>query len=49
MLEVRLVSKSDLNGVTDVHIKVDERVYDLWLPVSFIQFEKSKSYHMSNY
>lgn len=39
VLEVTLISKTDLNGVTDMHVEIGDTTYDLWLPLSFIKFK----------
>ncbi len=48
VVEVELISKNDLNGVTDLHISVGDKMYDLWLPASFIRFTKTDRYRMSS-
>jgi hypothetical protein len=45
---VALISKEDLNGVTDMHITVGSKTYDLWLPASFIRFLKTDRYRMQS-
>ena len=34
VLTIELISRLDLNGVTDIHVQVDESIYDLWLPIN---------------
>lgn len=48
VIEVALISTSDLNGVTDVHVAVDNTMYDLWLPATFIRFRQTERYRMQN-
>lgn len=48
VIEVELISMTDLNGVTDVHVQVASKLYDLWLPANFIRFRQAKSYRMDN-
>ena len=43
---IDLISRADLNGVSDVHIQVDEMIYDLWLPINFIRFKHAANYRM---
>jgi hypothetical protein len=48
VVEIELISKTDLNGVTDLHVQVDGKVYDLWLPATFIRFKRADAYKMQN-
>jgi hypothetical protein len=48
VIEVSLISKTDLNAVTDMHVEVGDTVYDLWLPISFIRFKSMADYRMDN-
>lgn len=41
-----LISKTDLNGVTDMHVEIGETTYDLWLPVSFIRFKEAQNHRL---
>lgn len=41
-----LISKTDLNGVTDMHVEIGEAIYDLWLPVSFIRFKETQDHRL---
>lgn len=38
VIEVTLRAEKDLNGVSDVHIRIDNSQYDIWLPLTFINF-----------
>ena len=46
VLTIELISQLDLNGVTDIHVQVDESIYDLWLPINFIRFKQASNYRM---
>lgn len=48
VVEVELISKDDLNGVTDMHVSVGGRTYDFWLPATFIRFRRTDRYRMQN-
>jgi hypothetical protein len=48
VIEVSLISSSDLNGVTDMHVAVDGKFYDCWLPASFIRFKQTDRYRLQN-
>ena len=42
-----LISKTDLNGVTDMHVDIGNTTFDLWLPVNFIKFREARDYRLS--
>jgi hypothetical protein len=48
VLELTLISKTDLNGVTDMHIQIGEAIYDLWLPANFICFKKTNDHRLGS-
>ena len=47
VIEVSLVSREDLNGVTDMRVEIGHNTYDLWLPVNFIRFRHSECHSVT--
>jgi hypothetical protein len=46
--EVTLISKADLNAVTDMRVDLGDLAYDLWLPINFIAFKSTKDYRITS-
>jgi hypothetical protein len=45
---VTLISKTDLNAVTDMRVDLGDLAYDLWLPINFIAFKSTKDYRITS-